>query len=700
MSLYDIQPTFTDQFNAGDASFNDATTVNGGQRFFLSAMDFSLNAPELTIPGGADTTPFDDADCWAYLKIPLSYSRNLFQYQTDGVDVDDINTEDVQFRMFHQETGTYDLSGSTLTFYNSKNIIPSQARTYFKSIPYYGSVNANINGSKVDPDFVRYVSNETFGVSSTDMFDNELDVRLDITVKSAIGYYDKILELVDLGEVYWNDVSSNDPDYYNKNYFPSKLIYRQMLNNVRTRFMDLNTSPSGTKNNLVHLYDDEGHAIVLPDLDDSFNDISYNYGNLWRKLPFMPGDHLYFNMTINPDSSQKTLDGVTTIAPRKYRIRFDIVEDIKIYEIPDSYNTTYELSTQSLSTFPTRFYFGLSFQNTACTFAINEDETKLVVPTDGYDPVHGQIWVYTRANTSASWSSPVDISLLLPETYRWKSGGPNTRWVVASMDETGYRLVVAGYSTPMFLFLWNSSSQSYDYVNYIGVTNGSYFGIRLTSDGSRLVTTVGNNSTQRYFATWNSTNGNYNSLIQTPDTVQRYTSYNLAMTNDGSMIAYGDVNGNGFGYARWDAAINNYGSFVQITALNGVVNSGGWLSPDGNVLFVYNSSSQIRYSTFNSVSNNFTTFQIVSVANLLGHTLLPNRIGTKVFMGSMNNNYKDIVVSDVSYNIVQTLILDPPYIPVEGSFIRVWDSDGFDTDTITEPEYLLPQSGETVEPGV
>jgi len=433
-------------------------------------------------------------------------------------------------------------------------------------------------------------------------------------------------------------------------------------------------------------------------LDDSFNDISYNYGNLWRKLPFMPGDHLYFNMTINPDSSQKTLDGVTTIAPRKYRIRFDIVEDIKIYEIPDSYNTTYELST--LTTFPTTTYYTLSFQNTACTFAINEDETKLVVPTDGYDVTMGQIWLYTRANTSASWSSPVDISLLLPESYRWKSGGPNTRWVIAAMDETGYRLVVAGYSTPIFLFLWNSSSQSYNYVNYIGVTNGSYFGIRLTSDGSRLVTIVGNNSTQRYFATWNSTNGNYNSLIQTPDTVQRYTTNNLAMSNNGSIIAYGHYQGNGFGYAKWDASLNNYGSFVQITALNGLVNAGGWFSPDGNILFVYETTTgKIHYSTFNSVSNNFTTFQFVTVNSVLSHTFLPNRIGTKVFMGS-SNNYQNIVVSDVSYNITQTLILDPPYIPVEGSFIHVWDSDGFDTDTITEPEYLLPQSGETVEPGV
>jgi hypothetical protein len=328
-SNFDIDASlnfFTTQPN--DLSFNNAGTVSGGERFFLSAMDFSLNATQLTIPGGEDTEPFD-SDCWAHLKIPVSYARNLFQYQADGVDVDDINTDDVKYRVFHRDldpSGNYfaeNQLSENVTFYNSKNVLPAQAITYFKSIPYYGSVNATIDGSKVDPDFVRYVSQQTFGVSSTDMYDNELDVRRSILNNSCIVYMNKIKELAAMADVYWNDVSGSSAD---ANY-PPKAIHRQMLNNVRTRFENLNTAPGGQPNDLVYLYDESGNEFVLPELDDSFNDITYNYGDLWRKLPLMIGDYLYFNMTITPDPLQKTLDGQTTIGPRTYRIRLDIVDD-------------------------------------------------------------------------------------------------------------------------------------------------------------------------------------------------------------------------------------------------------------------------------------------------------------------------------------------------------------------------------------
>jgi hypothetical protein len=331
MSLVDT-PDFTAQPDVSNNNYNNsATDTEGGERFFLEQLNITVSSELATLHGGNDTTPLT-ADSWANLNIPVSYARNLFQYQVDGIDVNDENADDIKFRMFHltSDTGGITDASNNLAFYNSENVIPAAAKVYYNAVPFYGNSNVNSNSTQmtVNADFVRHIAKEVFGVAATDLFSNELYVRNKLNADSNTNYVSKIDELVNLttdasgGLVLMNDISGNTL----RNNFPSKLIFKQMLDNVRSRFADIN----GSNNELVHLFDASNQPITL--LNNEIFDASgvrvdpSNSQILWRKLPFMVGDMLFFNLTLNPDANQNAQTG-NVVDPRSYRIRLKLVAD-------------------------------------------------------------------------------------------------------------------------------------------------------------------------------------------------------------------------------------------------------------------------------------------------------------------------------------------------------------------------------------
>ncbi len=235
--------------------------------------------------------------------------------------------------------------------------------------------------------------------------------------------------------------------------------------------------------------------------------------------------------------------------------------------------------------------------------AINNSLTRMVITTDGYDQRYGQIYYYTRASESDAWSNKIQI-LGIPVS--------GMRWTTATMSADGNRLVVIGYSVQPYVFKWVNGA--YVFQGIVGnQTNGNlnYASASMTSDGSKIVlTTVGGYS---YYATWNSSTNNYNSLIQTLDTTLRNLSNNqygnLAMTSNGNRIAFCDYNSQNvpsFIFADWNGT--NYGPYTTITALNGQLNlcGGGALTPDGGCLLV--NAAQPMYGYFNSATGNFSGF--------------------------------------------------------------------------------------------
>lgn len=327
--VQDTNPDFFfTQPNVSDSSYNNVLTdFEGGERFFLGEMNIEIDSTLAHLHGGSDTD-FNDvsANSWSSIDVPVSYARNLFQYQADAIDVNDLNVLDTKFRMYHVNEPLGDISGNALTYYNTKNIIPTESLVYFNAIPFYGNVvvDSSSNEMKVNADFVRHIAKELFGVAVTDIFNNERTVRNALNFTSRSSFNTQVQSLVDFrvdGDyVRWNDVSDNTI----ANKFPPKLILKQILDNVRSRLYNID----GSNNELLHLYDGSGNAITLQDneiFDSSGNRLT-NDQVLWRKVPLMPNDMLFFKLTINPHDEQAIKES-QVVNPRSYRVRLRVVPD-------------------------------------------------------------------------------------------------------------------------------------------------------------------------------------------------------------------------------------------------------------------------------------------------------------------------------------------------------------------------------------
>lgn len=235
--------------------------------------------------------------------------------------------------------------------------------------------------------------------------------------------------------------------------------------------------------------------------------------------------------------------------------------------------------------------------------ACNNSLTRMVVTTDGYNPIYGQIYYYTRANVSDPWSNKIQI-LGIPVS--------NMRWTSVAMSADGSKLVVIGYNIPAYTFKWINGA----YVFQGTITNPvgylSFAGLNMSSDGSRIV--MSNVSGYVYYSTWNNSTNNYNELVQTLDTTPRNLSNNqyanLAMSANGNRIAFCDYNAQNvpsFIFADWNGS--NYGQFIAISELTSnklALCGGGAFSPDGGCLII--NAQQPMYGYFNSTVGNFTGF--------------------------------------------------------------------------------------------
>lgn len=304
--------------------------------FYLSQLNIEVNAIQATLHGGENTDELTGHDATARLNIPVSYARHLFQYQADALDVNDLNSQDIKFRMFHRVENSGAINGNTLKMFNTKNILPAEASVIANPIHFYGNASQAENEKKVNADFVRYVAEQVFGVSVTDLFNNERPVRVDLNRKAAFKFNETIDSLVGFKVNYG---TTEDPDYdyvrivtnsttapdetadnrTKATEFPSRLIFSQLMNHPdgRSRFANLN-SYDGM--NMRHLYTDDAEPV---------GETEENLGsNLWRYMPLAVDDKLYFNLTVNPHGDQETVTGgELNLEPYVYRIQLYIVAD-------------------------------------------------------------------------------------------------------------------------------------------------------------------------------------------------------------------------------------------------------------------------------------------------------------------------------------------------------------------------------------
>jgi uncharacterized protein YjbI with pentapeptide repeats len=252
----------------------DLTLAGLNQTFSLSTLA-TLDASSIAV----ETT-----DATAVFYVRLTDMLDLFKYQADSFDINDVSSSDIKYYVFHRNLPT------------ELKLNPSHAmmnKTESSGMLGYGEGYAD-NKSLVKHDFTRYIALRLFNtIHGVDLFSNETDLQENLTY---------------LGET--------------------------VRNNIDTIFYGISTTSSSetmsydVSGNKYLTNDNSGNTNLCRELmrQIAANDAArfYNNGENTagiKSVPLRENDNILFKLTITSASGQNILTGVSEIPSRTYTIK-------------------------------------------------------------------------------------------------------------------------------------------------------------------------------------------------------------------------------------------------------------------------------------------------------------------------------------------------------------------------------------------
>ena len=231
--------------------------MNIGNNFYLPQLDVLIDASSALLYG-ADTAAFDGS-ANVSVNIPLVNAMNIFQFNTDSTDINNVIVDDIKYRVVYTGAGTtriqFDLDTSALLI--------------------NGDIHPDAANRNTTYDYVRYLAQHLFNTHlGVDLFSNETELRTTLRDDFSTAFDSNMTVLNAIGETI---------AYVNS---PAKSILLQVINNQPERLSDISTTLS--------------------------------LGSNWYKSPLQAGDILYFRLTVNAAANQNDLTGVGSIPPRVY----------------------------------------------------------------------------------------------------------------------------------------------------------------------------------------------------------------------------------------------------------------------------------------------------------------------------------------------------------------------------------------------
>lgn len=245
------------------------------QEFYLNDLELSITSTLATL-GCVATDPFTGIDAYAELDVSASVIQSLFRFHTDASDIDNVEDDDLYFKVYYPTTEDYPLSTNFLN--NTEvtvNMIDTNAAT--NTVPY---------------DYTRYLAQCLFNTYlGVDLFDNEEELRTDLDTSARAALNTKLETLHALG----GRTSSQDNN-------PGFKIMDQIKCNVHERLYDIQLA-SG--------------------------DPTVNQGtDVWYYMPIYTGDSMYFKLNVSAATGQgDVVDGNITVSNRVYQIKMNLVGD-------------------------------------------------------------------------------------------------------------------------------------------------------------------------------------------------------------------------------------------------------------------------------------------------------------------------------------------------------------------------------------
>ena len=284
----DVSFTATQVQNAtygpGTKSSNNMM-VGANIDFSLTGLNQSFNLSTLALLDSSSVN-LDAADAAAVFYVRISDINNVFKYQTDSFDINNVISSDIKYYVFHRKWPA------------ELKINPSHAMmNKAESINMLGSGEGyTSNKSLLKHDFIRYIAFRLFNtIHGVDLFRNETDIQEN--------------------SVYWGETVRHNIDV--------------IISGIST------TSNSGTMSfdasgNKYLTNDSSGNTNLCRELmrqvaasapSRFYNNGGNDAGSGLRNVPLLENDTITFKVILQAADGQNALTGVSEIPSRSYTIK-------------------------------------------------------------------------------------------------------------------------------------------------------------------------------------------------------------------------------------------------------------------------------------------------------------------------------------------------------------------------------------------
>lgn len=278
--------------------------------FSVRALDVSVNAILATVAGLPDVS--FNADVTALLNLTVAQAKEMFHFQSDAIDVNNVVAEDLKYKLIYTpatlDNGVPDASWMFDNFIYNTICDGTDNDDHTYTVATSGASN-----KAVTHDYVRYLAYKLFNTHlGVDLFNNEEEVRNGLN-DSARTAFDTVLQNIhDHESNDWLDASAATSEsaggfkaVFGDNH-PTYNIIQALINSHPERFYDLsNNFISGSQSGQTD-----------PAQQAEFS------------VPFVTGDVIQFQLTIKANSGQtdilSSLASPPTIGDRTYRIRIEL----------------------------------------------------------------------------------------------------------------------------------------------------------------------------------------------------------------------------------------------------------------------------------------------------------------------------------------------------------------------------------------
>jgi hypothetical protein len=282
-------------------NINMSQVDSSAQTFYVNTLNIQIDASKALLPDISFSFLDFISDVNATFDVSLNVVKNLFLYQSDAIDVNDLIEEDIKFKL------NFDSSGTTPAYQETWSTEAIQFNSFIQDTYCTGSdvndvvyINNTANALKktVADDYLRFLALRLFRTAmGVDLFSNEQDVKDNLNASAKQLFVNRMKAISELNNGEFLDASACENIIVGSTVgqHPTYSIFNQIMSNTPERFYDMSDNIWNVE-------------------DASFSDASLNDTELpIYMVPVRVGDKIMFELRILSHPDQADVVTVTNL---------------------------------------------------------------------------------------------------------------------------------------------------------------------------------------------------------------------------------------------------------------------------------------------------------------------------------------------------------------------------------------------------